>query len=254
MPPTPLTIPTAEPFFFPGGRTGCLLIHGFTGSPKEMRWMGEYLAGLGHTVLGIRLAGHATCPEDMARARWWDWLASVEDGWNILRGCCDHIFVMGLSMGGSLSLLFASRFPVSGVVAMSTPYQLPPDPRLPYLRALHLFQPTVHKGPGDWHNPDAAHDHVDYPNYPTVAIAELNDLLQEMRDSLSVITSPVLVIHSHQDKGVLPENANRIFAQLSTPDKSLFWVEDSSHVVTRDPEREKVFHASADFVSRIQSL
>ena len=37
-------IPTAEPFFIPAGPTGCLLIHGFTGSPKEMRWMGEYLA------------------------------------------------------------------------------------------------------------------------------------------------------------------------------------------------------------------
>ena len=40
-------IKTAEPFFLPGNgknsRIGCLLIHGFTGTPKEMRWMGEYL-------------------------------------------------------------------------------------------------------------------------------------------------------------------------------------------------------------------
>jgi len=36
-------IPKTEPFFFPGGRTGILLTHGFTGAPKEMRWMGEYL-------------------------------------------------------------------------------------------------------------------------------------------------------------------------------------------------------------------
>ncbi|MBI1854527.1 MAG: carboxylesterase, partial [Chloroflexi bacterium] len=63
-------IPTAEPFFLPGSKTGCLLIHGFTGAPKEMRWMGEYLADKGYSVLGVRLAGHATRPEDMIRSNW----------------------------------------------------------------------------------------------------------------------------------------------------------------------------------------
>ena len=77
---SPIIIPTTEPFFFPGGATGCLMVHGFTGTPKEMRWLGEYLAGKGHSVLGVRLAAHATRPNDMIRARWHDWLASVEDG------------------------------------------------------------------------------------------------------------------------------------------------------------------------------
>ncbi|NTV37277.1 MAG: carboxylesterase, partial [Anaerolineaceae bacterium] len=54
---------TAEPFLLPGGKVGCLLIHGFTGTPKEMRWWGEDLAGRGYTVLAPRLAGHATTPK-----------------------------------------------------------------------------------------------------------------------------------------------------------------------------------------------
>ena len=36
-----------NPFFFEGGEVGCLLVHGFSGSPPEMRPMGEYLAGKG---------------------------------------------------------------------------------------------------------------------------------------------------------------------------------------------------------------
>jgi len=47
-----MIIPTAEPFFLPGNRVGCLLVHGFTGAPKEMRWMGEFLNQQGYTVLG----------------------------------------------------------------------------------------------------------------------------------------------------------------------------------------------------------
>ena len=36
-----------EPFFMPGNQIGCLLIHGFTGAPKEMRWLGDHLANEG---------------------------------------------------------------------------------------------------------------------------------------------------------------------------------------------------------------
>ena len=42
-----LIVPGAEPFFFgvpPGDRVGCLLLHGFTAMPEEMRWLGESLA------------------------------------------------------------------------------------------------------------------------------------------------------------------------------------------------------------------
>ena len=80
-----LTMQTAEPFFISGGKTGCLLIHGFTGTPKEMRMLGDFLAAEGYTVLAPRLFGHATAPADMARARWADWVASVEDGMNLLK-------------------------------------------------------------------------------------------------------------------------------------------------------------------------
>jgi carboxylesterase len=111
-----------EPFFFPGGQTGCLLLHGFTGAPKEMRLLGEHLADQGYTVLGPRLFGHATIKKDMLRARWRDWVASSLDGYYLLRGACTKIVVMGLSMGGALTLYLGARYPVDGLVAMSTPY------------------------------------------------------------------------------------------------------------------------------------
>ena len=99
-----MIIPTAEPFFFPGGSTGVLLVHGFTGAPKEMRWMGEYLHEQGYSVLGVRLAGHATQMEDLNHVKWSDWLNSVEDGYHILKGASEKIVIAGLSMGGILSL------------------------------------------------------------------------------------------------------------------------------------------------------
>jgi carboxylesterase len=250
---SPLIIPTAEPFYFPGGPTGCLLVHGFTGSPKEMRWMGEYLAEHGNTVLGIRLAGHATNPKDMMRMRWQDWLASLEDGWNILRGSTQNIFVMGLSMGGILSLIFASQYPVAGVVPMSTPYVLR-DLRIAFARQLSLFIPHVDKGLPDWHNPEAPKDHVDYPFNPTRSVAELSDLLAILRKTLPDVKVPALLIHSHQDGAVSPENMTAIYKHLGSKDKQMMWVENSGHVITREPERLRVFQAVQAFIERISKV
>jgi carboxylesterase len=248
-----MIIPTAEPFFFPGNRVGCLLVHGFTGAPKEMRWMGEYLADQGYTVMGVRLAGHATRMEDMMRMHWQDWLASVEDGYCLLNGCVDQVYIIGLSMGGILSLLFASQHPVSGVVAMSTPYALPDDPRLPFLPVLSWLMPAVKKGPPDWHNPEAAKDHVDYPYNPTRGIMQLRGLLSEMRSGLPLIHAPALIVHSRQDSSVAPNNAELIFAALGSSDKELYWVENSGHVIPREPDRLLVFAKVDEFIHKIQN-
>ena len=249
-----LILPTAEPFFLPGDETGCLLVHGFTGTPKEMRWLGEYLNAAGRTVLGVRLAGHATSMDHMARMRWPDWLASVEDGICLLSGVTRRIFVLGLSMGGVLSLLAAARYPVDGVVAMSTPYEMQPDWRLRFVRPISAVMPHVSKGAPDWRNPDAARDHVDYPYCPTRSVGELNSLLAEMRAALPSVRVPVLLVHSRQDAGVPPANMDNIYAHLGSSDKTKLWVENSGHVIIREPEREKIFKAALQFITRVRPL
>jgi len=246
-----MIIPTAEPFLFPGNRTGCLLVHGFTGAPKEMRWMGEYLSKCGYTILGVRLAGHATQPEDMNRMHWEDWIASIEDGYFMLQGMTDRIFIIGLSLGGILSLTFAAHHNVAGVVAMSTPYDLPADPRMKFIKILAPLVPKFHNDSDDWHNPEAAKDHVCYPFIPTRGIIQLRDLLEVMRTTLSGITVPVLLIHSRNDTGVLPPNAEKIYAALGSQQKQLMWVVDSGHVITREPDREIAFKATDDFIKHI---
>ena len=252
-------IPTAEPFFFPGegknARIGCLVIHGFTGTPKEMRWMGEYLNKDGYTVCGIRLAGHATRPEDMIRSRYSDWLLSVEDGYNLLRTCTEQIFLLGLSMGGILSLITASMFPVQGVVAMSTPYKLPDDPRLKYIKILSKIKPYMPKGknePGsDWFDKAAFAQHMDYEKYPVRSVAELKELMGIMHDSLPQVKAPALLIYSHDDHSLSEGDMDSIQERLGSQDKQKLWVEGGGHVITEEPTRTVVFKTAVDFIKRV---
>ncbi len=249
-----MLVPDATPFYYPGGSTGCLIIHGFTGSPKEVQPLGKFLADEGYTTLGIRLFAHATSPRDMNRAHWQDWVASVEDGWHILQGAVDSIFLIGLSMGGALALYNAVHLPAAGIVALSTPYSLMPDPRLPFLRYIWRLFPYVAKGESDWQDPVQIEEHFSYDTYPTRSILELNSLLEEMRSVLDQITVPTLLMHSKLDQGVPPENMSCIYNNLtlSADRKHQVWFEHSGHVLTRDREKTRVFHTVRQFLIDIE--
>ncbi|MEE8357660.1 MAG: alpha/beta fold hydrolase [Anaerolineales bacterium] len=249
-----MIVKNAEPFYFPGNSTGCLLIHGFTGAPTEMRPLGEYLAENGFSVLGVRLSGHGTKMADLKRSHWQDWSASVLDGWNLLQSTTDKIILIGLSMGGTLALYHASFLPVQGIVSLSAPYRIDPDPRLVVLQILSHFIPYVSKGDSDWQDQNAVEEHFSYEKYPTKAILQLNLLLKEMQVSLPKVTAPALLIHSKKDLGVNPENMTLIYQNLGTKeeDKEMFWLENSGHVVTRDLEKMIVFNKILNFTKGIR--
>ncbi len=220
--------------------------------------MGEYLHQQGYSVLGVRLTGHATRPADMVRSRWTDWTASVEDGYHLLCGQAEHIFLVGLSMGGALSLLMSTRLDVKGVVAISTPAYLPA--RLPVwlLQFLSWFAPYQPKSGGEpdagWVDKQAFASHISYPQNPTRSAAELKRLLTAMRLALPQVRVPVLLVHSREDDYILPDNLEYIYTALvHATDKDKLFVAGSGHVVTRDAARQRVFEAAADFIRKVES-
>lgn len=245
----PKIIPSAEPFYLQGNQTGCILLHGFTGTPKEMRWLGEYFNSKSITIITPRLSGHATTPEDMKRSNTNDWIASVEDAYHFIRPNVERLFVIGLSMGGMLASIAASYLKFDGLVTISTPYEIPQkDWRLRYIRQFALLQPKVNKGTGDWHNLDAAKDHVDYPYHPTRSIAELLDLFIELKLALPKLNLPCLHIHSTDDQSVPYFHLQKIFDNNGSSNKQRMTVHNSGHVIIREPDRFQVFEKILEFI------
>ena len=250
-------MPGAEPFFHKRGRTGVLLVHGFTASPQEVHQMGRYLADEGFTTLGVRLAGHGTSIENMARTRWQDWLHSVEDGYALLSDHCDLLFLGGFSTGGVLSLILATIYPVDGIIAMSTPNALPPIPILkliyPLLSFLGPLLPNIPKGPPDWYESEAQEHRVAYDRYPPEAIYQFGQLVVQLENVLPEVKAPILLMHSNNDGFIPIEQMYAIYESIGSPQKEKFTVDRSNHIITCDAERQQVFMRASDFIKRLSA-
>lgn len=248
--PEPIIIPGGEPFFYPGNRVGCLLLHGLTGTPYEVRELGQRLHAAGYTALGIRLPGHATRYTDLDTTPWTTWVDAVDVALGLLADRSDQVFVMGLSLGAVLALYAASRFPVAGVVAMGTMWELPRW-QVVGARLTLPFRPYQFKRRGSSIlDPDARASHPTYPYMVMRAVLQFDQLGAAMRAALPDITAPALLVHSRHDPVAPPSGVERILAALGSQDRQAVWVENSAHIITEDYDKEEVFRVVLDWVVR----
>ena len=248
-------MPGAEPFFLQRGPIGALLIHGFTGAPKEMRPLGDALAAEGLTVLGVRLPQHGTAAADMAHSHWRDWYAAALDGYHLLHPQCQSVFVMGLSMGGAIAIKLSAEHPVAGLVTMSTP-SMPFHNKMNGLvhlaGLLSYFKPYFRKGPSHTTDPVMRAARVHYAVFPMRGLPHFRAITCEADAALPCVTAPALLIHSRGDYFIPAENMPYMFARLGSADKEMFWLEKSDHIITEEAEREELFARSLAFMRAVQ--
>jgi carboxylesterase len=161
-------------------------------------------------------------------------------------------------MGGVLSLYMSSQLKIKGVIAMSTPSRLPTDYPIWFLKLLSLvirFRPKSNEPPGSsWFDKTAYQDHIAYGKNPVRSSAELKKLILEMHAALPNVKVPVLLMHSKDEKYVLADNMESIYAGLvDAPEKTRLYITGSGHVLPRDASREQVFQSAAEFIQRVDS-
>ena len=234
-------------FSFDGSGASALLIHGLTGSPYEMRYLGERIAQSGFRARGVCLAGHGGSPEDLARTGFEDWYRSAEQGFDELRSHGDPMVAVGLSMGAVLAARLACERSneVAGVAMLASAFYLNRSAEFA-LAIARRFRPFVRRLNIAGDGPDIADPETRrvYPRVtlmPVAAALELKRLSECVRAKLGNIRGPAIIMHSRQDH-VCPYRRNVPFLmrRLAVSDKRLVTLEESFHVVTVDRERERV--------------
>ncbi len=186
-------------------KLGVLLVHGFLANPGEMRPFGEAVHAVGYSVMGVRLKGHGTSPWDLRARTRRDWERSVHRRVEILRAYCEKSCLAGFSTGGTLALLQAltSSEVVAGIAAVSPVFRF-------RNRRMHLV-PLVHGAnrllewftkQGDFlpfRPAETEHPTFNYRHMPVRGLYELTLLASTVKQSLSGIHCPTLIIQGTAD-------------------------------------------------------
>lgn len=252
--------PAAAPWSASGrgaaGRTGVVVVHGFTASPITTRPLGQRLAAAGYTVEVPVLPGHGTSVRDLATTRYEDWFGAVDRVTRHVAERCDRVVVVGHSMGGTIALDLAARgsAPVDALVAIN-PQVLEPPGLL--ARAAPLLQHVVRGVPrrlAGLPADDLALQGVSEHAYGTVPSRAARSLLAELprvRAQLLDVTVPLLVVRSRVDHTVDPANALAVLDLVGSGSLRQLVCERSYHVPQLDHDRELVEDAVLRFLAEV---
>ena len=253
----------AEPdgLVWPGTRgLGCVLVHGFTATPDEVRPLGDALAAAGFPCHAVRLPGHATTLADLAVVGHREWLTTVESAVRRMASDVPGVALAGVSLGALLALAVAAAGvpPVQALVLLGTPLRFA-DERAAWLRFAAwvpgAIGPTrlVHKRRGRDILDEAARARSRaYDAMPLAAVVELLRLRASVKRMLHRVTHPTLVLHGRHDRTAPVANVDELRRRLAAQPLEVEVFERSAHVLTEDAERDAVAARIAGFLSRYE--
>jgi carboxylesterase len=257
-----------------GTRVGCLMLHGFMGSPTSSRPMAQHLAQNGVTVHCPLLPGHGEFPRRMYKISRQAWIDEAEEALTHIRPMCDQLFLMGHSMGNVLGAhLVSSVGGFQGMIMLVPVYELP-DKRLKLMRWLryvmpwfypyklkkmrslvkervHDFDPTI-----DFDDPEVQAWLPQATRIPTGALAEMAAMIYWGRTLWPKLELPVLMFEGGKDRAVPAGTIPQIYELLPGKEKHLESLPHAGHEMMRpfDPAHTEVWARILDFMQRHSDL
>ena len=240
----------AEPLSVRSGTYGVLVLHGFTGNPQSMRPIADGCVEAGYSVEMPLLAGHGTRVEDMIPTRFPDYISDARQAYTSLNDFCEKVIVVGLSMGGTLTLSLALENPDIRGIVLVNPLCEPPAPSF-----VEMMAATLESGMDTFTGigSDIAKEgckELAYPETPLAPLLSLFDAVSELAPRLGGIECPVLLYSSRQDHVVPGSNGDLLESALGNRVERK-WLERSFHVATLDYDKDVIVGGTVDFARRV---
>jgi carboxylesterase len=232
------------------GDAAVLCLHGLTGTPYEVRPVAEAMAAAGFRARGPALPGHLSTPESLAVTPWSAWVEAAREELAALRATHARVFLVGMSMGGLVSLKLAAEERVDGLAVIGTPLRLRrPVPQLVWL-ARHLRRFVRKPGGSDIQDAAARARHPSYDLMPVASVHQLVKLQARVRPLLSRVSAPLLVAHGALDATADPQDALEIEASVSSASCERIELARSGHIVPVDHDGPELCAAITAFLGR----
>lgn len=202
---------------------GCLIFHGFAGDINDVFPLALELRELGYTVECPTLEGHGQGRHQLARSTRGDWLRSAEEAYKRLAMRADRIVVIGFSMGGLLAFHIATRYPVSLLITLNTPYHY-----------WDLREVAVNlRGSFRTHATRYLRSAV---KIPIRGMLQFHRLLAETKQLLQQVNCPYVLLQAKRDDTVQWVSAEHLAKSVSTEHPTIRYYEHSGHMLLHGSE------------------
>ena len=217
--------------------------------PGSVMPLARRLAREGYDVECPCLRGHGTKWEDLIGVSMEDWLEDLRQAVGRLRERCHTVFVMGLSLGGTLVLRLAEEDPsLCGVVVINHALVF----GNPLVRLAGLLKGLLVSTPGIASDiKDPGEREPAYDRTPTAGVAQVWKLAKQVRKDLPGLRPALLVFKSREDHVLPRANAELTLREAGSEDKRLIWLDHSYHVATLDYDKDMIAEACLAFVRRL---
>jgi len=273
--------PRKYDFFYDGSNgAAVLLIHGITGTPSEMRYLGKKLNAAGFSVVCNTLPKHCGTLGELKKVTWQEIADACIKDFQELKSQYKKVFVGGLSMGALMAMHIAYKFPteVSGIVALAP--------------TLFYDGWALHKGKAlmsiVWHVPfirnaiqiregwpyglkdealranferfykSAKASEFDNnvllfgsPFFPMACLYQHHLFTKIAMQEFPSVNNPIVIIHAREDDMTSIKNARYVLKNIGSGNKSLVELEDSYHMITIDKEKDKVAVEILNFLEKL---
>jgi len=228
-----------------GNSVGVLLIHGFTATTAEVRFLADHFIKQGCTVIAPLLPGHGTDPTDLNKQKFTDWINCVEKFLIILQNKCESVIVGGESMGGVLGLYLAENHPeIAALLLYSTALFVG---NLKYSRVLKFAISTIDKN-----NPDDGLPWQGYTVYPLWAADQFQRLTKIVKNNISRVETPTIIFQGNYDKTIDKRNNQFIYNGIQSKTKEIVLMKKSGHVMLLDNEFDIIKQKTQIFLQGLE--
>lgn len=224
--------PAHQPFTLGSGSPGALLIHGFAGTPAEMRPLAEALSDRHMSAAGMLLPGFGSEISKLGQIRHTDWLDAARQAWHDIRLHNEETVLVGYSMGGAVAMLLAAESPPDALVLVapfsridswlfkSLPLLKHVVPAWRPFRDTDFDDPAVQSQiasmmPGLDLDDAATRDFLrNDVSLPLSALDELRRVGAAAFRAAPEITAPTLILQGSTDETVSPESCQTLATRL----------------------------------------
>lgn len=231
--------PQYQSFHWTAGEPAALMVHGFLGTPLEMRALGQALFDAGWTVHAPLLPGFGPDIGALFEVTSNDWLRAIRKALASLEQQHTPILLIGHSMGGGLAMQVAAQASPTALVLISPFTQLPIEnawlrllsPLLHHLiRRVRLFtymdpsRAEIREGVQtfipdldlDLDDPEVQHQ-LRQMVIPTQIISHLQRTGKLALNAAPKVTAPTLIFQGQADEVALPKLTRQLLTRLAGP-------------------------------------